>query len=227
MQQHLTPTLAIFDLDNTLIAGDSDQAWGQFLFERNAVDNDYQENNNLFYQQYHQGTLDIHQYLEFCLSTLAQHPLEQLQLWRSEFIDSIIVPLILPKAVQLIDKHRQAGDILLIITATNSFVTAPIAQLLGIENLIAVEPEIQDNAYTGKVSGIPSFGKGKVERLNQWLIDKPFNLDGSYFYSDSINDLPLLQLVAKPIVVNADKALTTYALEHKWQQLDLRDAVNR
>jgi HAD superfamily hydrolase (TIGR01490 family) len=214
--------LAIFDLDNTLIAGDSDQAWGQFLFENNLVDDDYQAKNNLFFAQYAKGTLDIKQYLEFCLSTLAKYPLAQLHSWRSEFITKKIVPLILPKAVQLIDTHRKNGDILLIITATNAFITAPIAKLFGIENLIAVEAEIVGNAYTGKVKGIPSFGHGKVDRLNTWLADKPVNLENSYFYSDSINDLPLLQLVTNPVVVNADKALTTYAQAHKWQQLDLR-----
>ncbi|OOY41609.1 phosphoserine phosphatase, partial [Solemya velum gill symbiont] len=158
--------LAIFDLDNTLLAGDSDYLWGEFLCEKGIVDGDeYDNKNREFYAAYQQGTMNIFEFLEFALKPLSLHPMEQLQAWHKEYMDEKISPLIRETALALVDKHRQNGDTLLVITATNSFVTAPIVKQFGIDNLIATEPEIVDGAYTGAVAGTPSFQHGKVERL--------------------------------------------------------------
>jgi len=216
--------LAIFDLDNTLISGDSDHGWGQFLVENQLVDAQlYKEKNDYYLEQYQLGQLDILEYLEFSLNALTQFPKEQLFALRETFVKQDILPLITQKSRDLLQKHREAGDYLLIITATNLFVTEPIAQELGVDDIIATEPEVIDGQYTGKIAGIPSFQEGKVKRLAAWLEEKGLSLDGSYFYSDSHNDLPLLKQVDNPVAVDADETLTAYAQQHNWPIISLRD----
>jgi len=216
--------LAIFDLDNTLIQGDSDHAWGNFLVDEKIVDaNVYEKANHQFYLDYKNGELDIDEYLNFCLKPLVQNSKETLKALHQKFMTNVVAPMMLKKAQQLLQKHRDQGDYLLIITATNEFVTAPIAKLLGVDDLIASECEMIDGNYTGKPTGIPSFQEGKITRLNEWLKTHPMNLDDSYFYSDSHNDLPLLKMVANPIAVDADEILTAYANENNWKIMSLRD----
>ncbi len=215
--------LAIFDLDNTLLCGDSDHLWGNFLVEQGAVDAEvYKQANDRFYREYDEGTLDIFEFLHFSLKPLTKHPVTRLHGWREQFVAEKIEPIILPAGLQLIEKHRDAGDTLLIITATNAFVTTPIAQRLGIAHLIATTPEMVNGCYTGQVAGIPSYKEGKIERLNQWLSHNHHNLDGSCFYSDSHNDIPLLEIVDKPVAVDPDAALTKHAQNHGWPIITLR-----
>jgi HAD superfamily hydrolase (TIGR01490 family) len=217
-------TLAIFDLDNTLIADDSDYLWGKFLVDQGIVDRlVYDKINAQFYEDYQNGTLDMMAFLRFALEPLAAHPIEQLHNWRQDFINSIIKPLLLDRAKALIEKHRAQGDTLLVITATNSFITAPIVALYGIENLIATTPEMIDGKYTGNVNGVPCFQEGKVTRLNEWLTLNNEKLEGSYFYSDSHNDLPLLKLVDFPVAVDPDEKLRDFADTQKWEIISLRD----
>jgi HAD superfamily hydrolase (TIGR01490 family) len=215
--------LAIFDLDNTLLAGDSDYLWGQFLVENGLVDGEfYQRENQRFYDEYKSGNLDIFEFLRFSLRPLVENDLNKLLNLRMQFINKIIQPLILPTAQLLLQKHRNQNHILLIITATNHFVTAPIAKTLGIENLIATDPEIINDRYTGKVSGIPSFREGKVKRLEAWLEQNGYNLASSWFYSDSHNDLPLLEMVTHPVAVDADETLKQHAETKGWPNISLR-----
>jgi HAD superfamily hydrolase (TIGR01490 family) len=220
-------TLAIFDLDNTLIADDSDYLWGQFLVDKGIVDkNTYEKMNAKFYEDYKDGTLDIMEFLDFSLKPLTEHSLEKLHSWRDQFIVEVIAPILLKKAQALVDKHRAQGHKLLVITATNRFITAPIVALYGIDNLIATTPELINNRYTGKIVGIPSFQSGKVTLLNDWLAQTGESLEGSYFYSDSHNDLPLLQLVDNPIAVNPDQKLLEFTTEKNWAVISLRDELN-
>lgn len=217
-------SLAIFDLDNTLLSTDSDHAWGEFLLEQGAVDAvAYHAANERFMADYNAGTLDIHAFLEVALKPLVEHSPEQLAAWHQQFMASKIEPHILPKAEELIARHRTRGDTLLIITATNLFITGPIAERLGIDHLIAVEPEIIDGRYTGRVSGIPSFREGKVTRLEQWLENQDMTLDGAWFYSDSHNDLPLLEQVDHPVAVDPDDTLRQIAEQRQWKIMSLRD----
>ncbi|MGR8930623.1 MAG: histidinol-phosphatase [Gammaproteobacteria bacterium] len=216
-------SLAIFDLDNTLIADDSDFLWGQFLVDRGIVDKDYYElTNEKFYEDYKQGTLDIVEFLGFSLAPLAEHDTAQLYKWRSEFIEAVIKPITLCAAHDLVEKHRIAGDTLLVITATNRFVTAPIVELYGIENLLATTPEFIDGKYTGRFIGTPCFQEGKVKQLNDWLASSNHTLQGSCFYSDSHNDLPLLNLVDNPIAVDPDDILREAAATAGWPIISLR-----
>jgi len=217
--------LAIFDLDHTLLSGDSDHAWGQFLVDSKVVEPEHhQRQNDYFYEQYKAGCLDIEEYLAFALKPLTEQPLEKMLTLRETFIEQRIKPLITDKAHALIDKHQQAGDDLLIITATNAFVTRPIATLLGFEELIAPEPEFINGQYTGGITGIPSFQQGKVTRLEMWLAEKQIDLAGAFFYSDSHNDLPLLNIVDNPIAVDADEILTDTAIRNGWPIISLRNA---
>jgi HAD superfamily hydrolase (TIGR01490 family) len=217
-------TLAIFDLDNTLLAGDSDHAWGEFLVEQGIVDAEvYQAANDRFYQEYLNGELDMDRYLSFAFEPLARHDMTQLRQWRQHFIRAKIEPMMLPKAKALVDYHRQQGDTLLIITATNHFVTEPVARMLGIDNLIATNPEMVNGRYTGGVAGTPSFREGKVERLNEWLEHQNRSLEGAWFYSDSHNDLPLLKTVDHPVAVDPDPTLAEYATSEGWKIISLRD----
>ncbi|MDB9953918.1 HAD-IB family hydrolase [Porticoccaceae bacterium] len=215
--------LAIFDLDNTLIAGDSDHGWGEFLVANDKVDvNHYQKMNDQFYADYEAGCLDILAYLEFSLAPLAATSMEELAALHLRFMQQIISPLRLPKAEALIEQHRQAGDRLLVITSTNHFIVEPICQALGIDELLATDPEIIDGRYTGKIVGTPTYQEGKVERLKLWLSENNESLAGSYFYSDSINDLPLLLEVDKPVAVDPDDALSAEAASRGWDIISLR-----
>lgn len=215
-------SLAIFDLDNTLINGDSDYLWSQFLAEEGIVGPQHQQENQRFYDEYSAGTLDIKQFLTFQLAPLAAHDIQTLLHWRERFLKEKIAPIMLASAQKLIAKHRDDGKTLLIITATNRFVTAPIATRLGIKHLIATEPEMRDGQYTGKVSGIPSFREGKVARLNDWLQEVGLNLDDSWFYSDSHNDLPLMERVTHPVAVDPDETLSEHARNRDWPIISLR-----
>ncbi len=218
-------SLAIFDLDNTLLGGDSDYLWGQFLVERGLVEGEaYERENQRFYDQYRAGTLDIHEFLAFMLRPLAQNPLVELLDWRARFIEAKIRPILLPQATALVERHRDAGDTLLIITATNRFITEPIAEMLGVPHLLATEPEFVDGRYTGRPVGIPCFQHGKVERLDAWLVETGHDLAGSWFYSDSRNDLPLLGRVTYPVAVDPDDVLARHAREHGWPIRSLRGA---
>jgi len=217
-------SLAIFDLDNTLLADDSDYLWGQFLVDQGIVDaNYYEQENERFYQEYKQGNLNIHEFLKFSLKPLADNSLENLTKWRQQFIDEVIQPILLQPAHELINKHLQRGDTLLVITATNSFVTEPIVNLYGIKHLLATTPEFINDTYTGNVAGTPCFQEGKVTRLNEWLNETGHSLKESWFYSDSHNDLPLLKLVTHPIAVNPDEVLIEYAEKNNWPIISLRE----
>tara|TARA_R110002110_G_scaffold205066_7_gene416927 strand:+ start:50416 stop:51138 length:723 start_codon:yes stop_codon:yes gene_type:complete len=228
--------LAIFDLDNTLIGGDSDNLWGQYLCERGLVDSvGFGARNEQFYQDYKAGTLDIDAYLRFALAPLAGRAPEELAAWHRDFMQRMIEPIMLPKAAALIAKHRDQGHDLLIITATNRFITGPIAHALGIDELLACEGEIIDGRYTGEPEGIPAFHAGKVIRLQHWLqergsspgqsfdmaLDTP--LENAWFYSDSHNDLPLLELVDHPVAVDPDDRLRGIAQQNNWPIISLRD----
>ena len=216
--------LVLFDLDNTLIAGDSDFEWAQFLIEGGALDREiYAARNQAFYDQYKAGTLDIHAFLDFQLQPLARHPRAELDAWRRDFMQVRILPIISPAARQLVDGQR--GALVAIITATNSFVTRPIADELGVEHLIATEPETRAGGFTGGVTGIPCFREGKIARLNDWLAARDEALadfDASYFYSDSLNDLPLLSLVTHPVAVDPDPTLRAHAERLDWPIISLR-----
>lgn len=215
--------LAIFDLDNTLLAGDSDYLWGQFLAELGVVDGDsYERENERFYQEYREGRLDIFAFLAFSLKPLSDHPRAQLDAWHARFMREKIEPLITPAAEQLIERHRAAGDTLMIITATNAFVTAPIAARLGIPHLIATEPERDGDRFTGRVTGTPSFREGKVARLHEWLAAHDASLQGAWFYSDSHNDLPLLERVSRAVAVDPDPQLAAEATRRGWPVISLR-----
>jgi HAD superfamily hydrolase (TIGR01490 family) len=216
-------TLAIFDLDNTLIGDDSDHLWGQFACERGLVDSgDFAERSDRFYADYQAGVLDIDAYLRLALSTVRGRTLEQVDTLHRDFMQSRIVPILLPRAADLIADHRRRGHELLIITATSRFITAPIAAALGVENLIACEAQIEDGKYTGEPTGIPSYKAGKVTRLYQWLEGRQTSLAGAWFYSDSHNDLPLLELVDNPVAVDPDDTLRARAIERGWPVISLR-----
>ena len=216
--------LALFDLDNTLLSGDSDFEWAQFLISQGVFDREvYEARNKEFYEQYRNGTLDIHEFLDFQLKPLSRHPRKQLDAWHKEFMRHHILPLIGSKARELVRQHREHTSV--IVTATNSFITAPIAKEFGIEHLIATEPEQKAGEFTGKVSGVPAFREGKVTRLNSWLAELKLNwknLEQSWFYSDSLNDLPLLGLVTNPVAVDPDETLRLHAEQSGWPIIGLR-----
>ena len=215
--------LAIFDLDNTLLAGDSDYLWGQFLVEHGIVDAAHYERENLrYYREYQAGTLDIRNFLAFQLRPLAAHDMATLHGWRNQYLREKIEPIMLPKAQALIEDHRRQGHTLLIITATNRFITGPIAERLGVANLLASEPEIQNGRYTGEVAGVPCFREGKVVRLESWLSERNLTLGESWFYSDSHNDIPLLEKVTHPTAVDPDPQLIEHAQRNHWPVISLR-----
>jgi HAD superfamily hydrolase (TIGR01490 family) len=214
--------LAIFDLDHTLLNGDSDYLWGEYMVANKIVDADvYQRENKAFLDDYLRGDLDNEVYLQFALKPLTQHPIDRLHAWRSDYVSNWIQPIIAKGTPALLDKHRAQGDELIIISATNLFVTAPIAELLGINQILSTEPEIIDHQYTGRYLGTPTFKEGKVTVLNEWLKNSTHSLNNSYFYSDSINDLPLLEQVSIPVAVNPDEKLSIVAQSRDWQILDL------
>ncbi|WP_163831569.1 histidinol-phosphatase [Spartinivicinus ruber] len=215
--------LAIFDLDNTLLGGDSDHAWGEFLVEQGIVDAEaYKQANDYYYQAYLNGTLNINEFLQFSLKPLSQHSTKQLTQWHQQFMSEKIEPLMLEKATKLLNDHRDQGDYLLIITATNAFVTSPIAERLGVDHLLATTPEFLNGRYTGQVSGTPCFQGGKVKRLHNWLTATSHSLAGSFFYSDSHNDLPLLEEVDNPVAVDPDDTLREVAQTNGWPIISLR-----
>lgn len=216
-------TLALFDLDNTLLSGDSDYEWGRFLVRKGLVDAEvYEATNQRFYDQYKQGVLDIREFSAFSFKPLSEHDRETLAGWHQEFMHTVIQPLLSIKSLDLVEQHRQQGHTLMIITATNSFITRPIAQAFGIPHLLATEPKICQGRYTQEIDGIPCFQQGKVERLQQWLQTSGESLNGSYFYSDSRNDLPLLELVDNPVVVDPDDVLQKIAIKRHWPIISLR-----
>ncbi|MFD1217319.1 histidinol-phosphatase [Microbulbifer celer] len=216
--------LAIFDLDNTLIGGDSDHAWGEFLVSREYVDGErYRNENDRFYRDYQSGELDIFAYLEFALEPLVQMTRGQLDNLHREFMQEVIGDLWLPHAETLIQRHRDAGHHIMIITATNRFVVEPIAARLGVDTLLATEPEEVDGNFTGRVAGEPCFQGGKVLRLRDWLArNADYERGEKWFYSDSINDLPLLQEVEHPVAVDPDERLRSEAEARGWQIISLR-----
>ena len=210
--------LALFDLDNTLLAGDSDYQWGVFLSEQGLLDGAaYREANERFYRQYEAGDLDIHEYLNFALDPLSQIDPETLTSLHGEFMATHIEPMMTRTGRERVRQHAAAGDTTLIITATNSFVTGPIASAFGVEHLIATEPEVVDGRYTGKVAGVPSFQHGKITRLENWMQAHGATLEGSTFYSDSMNDAPLLERVDHPVAVDPDDRLRALATERGWK----------
>ncbi len=216
--------LAIFDLDNTLIGGDSDYLWGEFLCDEGIITDreSFQKMNDYFYHQYEIGELDIYAWAEFSFKVLSEHSFDKLNQLRKDFMETKIRPIFLEKAQNCIDNHKKNGDSVLVITASNTFVTQPIVEMYGIEHLLATEPEFVSGRFTGKVSGIPCFQSGKIDNLMPWLEKNNENLIGSYFYSDSHNDLPLLELVDNPVAINGDPILIAAANDNGWTNLDWR-----
>jgi HAD superfamily hydrolase (TIGR01490 family) len=220
--------LALFDLDNTLLSGDSDFEWAQFLISKGVVDRVTQEaKNSHFYEQYKTGTLDIHEFLDFQLSPLSRHPRRELDAWHGEYLERHIRPLIGAGARALVKRHRDNGDLCAIVTATNSFVTAPIARLLDIPHLIATIPAVnaENGAFSGTPRGTPAFREGKIERVESWLESLGLwwgSFDDSHFYSDSLNDLPLMSKVKTPVAVDPDDTLRRHSSEMGWKIISLR-----
>jgi HAD superfamily hydrolase (TIGR01490 family) len=218
--------LALFDLDNTILAGDSDYNWSRFLIQEGYLDGAiHAEKNEKFYADYKAGTLDIYAFVEFQFKPLARNPRTVLNQLLKKYVEEVIKPMITEKARALVKRHQDEGDLIIVITATNSFITRPIAELFGIENLIGTDPEEKEGEFTGKVSGLPSFKEGKVTRLEAWLKGKNLSLasfEKSYFYSDSHNDLPLMQKVTHPVAVDSDDVLSEYAKSKGWPQISLR-----
>lgn len=219
--------LALFDLDNTLLAGDSDYEWGQFLVDRGVLDRDaYEAQNAAYFEQYKAGTLDIHEYLGFALRPLADHEPDELARWHAQFMRERIAPMIGPAARALVRGHLGQGDLCAIVTATNSFVTAPIAREFGVEHLVATEPESRGGRFTGRVAGTPCFREGKLRRLDEWLAGLGRRLGDfsqTSCYSDSHNDLPLLERVDRPVAVDPDEQLARHAAQRGWQVISLRN----
>jgi HAD superfamily hydrolase (TIGR01490 family) len=218
--------LALFDLDNTLLCGDSDYEWGQFLIDQGVLERtEYEAQNREFYEQYTAGTLDIHEFLGFALRPLAEHSSAALARWHADFMKLRILPMIGRRARELVERHSAAGELCAVVTATNSFVTGPIARAFGIAHLIATEPEAVDGRFTGRVAGTPCFREGKVLRVEQWLGRLGLrwaDLARSAFYSDSHNDLPLLERVTDPVAVDPDETLAAEARRRGWPIISLR-----
>jgi HAD superfamily hydrolase (TIGR01490 family) len=218
--------LALFDLDHTLLSGDSDYEWGQFLVERGVVERaTYEAQNRRYYEQYAAGELDIHEYLGFALRPLAEHSPQDLERWHGEFMQARILPMITPAARALVRGHAAAGELCAIVTSTNRFVTAPIAREFGVGHLVATEPESVGGRFTGRVAGTPCFREGKIACVEAWLARLGRRLgefEASSFYSDSHNDLPLLERVTHPVAVDADEQLAGEARRRGWATLSLR-----
>ena len=215
------PNLTIFDLDNTLLAGDSDRAWGQYIVERNIVSDDFLIESERFYDSYYDGNLDIERFLTFCLKPLMQNKLSKLLELRKDFIENKIKPMMLNKAIEMVNKKKSEGRVI-IATATNSFVTRPIADLFKIDDLIATEFVIKNNEFTGEVDGIPCFREGKVTKVEDWVKTNGYDLSEATFYSDSFNDLPLLEKVKTAIVVDGDNELIKQAKNNEWECISFR-----
>ena len=221
--------LALFDLDHTLLPCDSDYEWGQFLARIGVVDSKYYaQQNERFYQDYKDGKLNIQEFLRFALKPLSEHSRTQLKEWHDAFMQEVITGQIRQQAIDLVKRHQDAGDLCCVVTATNSFVTRPIVESFGIEHLVATEPATAGDEplanFTGEVKGIPSFREGKIQRVHDWLATQELELDQlpqSYFYSDSMNDLPLLEKVSNPVATNPDARLRDEALKRHWPILEL------
>lgn len=221
----MSERLALFDLDNTLLAGDSDHAWGEFVIEQGLVDaQSHRAANDEFYQRYLEGRLDIHAYVKFTLSPILGLDSNQRQELHQQFMHQVVTPLILESGRELVRQHQEANDRCVMITATNSFITAPIATEFGIETLLATDLEITEGRLTGNIQGIPCYQQGKVDKLQQWLENEMVNYDlgNACFYTDSINDLPLMESVGTPIAVDPDEQLASVATKNNWQVISLR-----
>ena len=218
--------LVLFDLDNTLLAGDSDFAWAQFLIGKGVLDRELQEAKNVeFYEHYKAGTLDIHAFLDFQLAPLARHPRTELDAWHREFMEQSVRPMITAQARALVQEHLDSGALVAVVTATNAFVTAPIVREFGIPHLVATIPAQEGGSFTGKPRGLPAFKDGKIDRVDAWLESYGLHLGGferSWFYSDSHNDLPLMGKVSDPIAVDPDDILRAHADQHAWPVISLR-----
>lgn len=215
--------LALFDLDNTLLEGDSDYEWGEFLIRKNLVDKEeYAKANLYFYEEYKKGTLDIVEYSAFSFKPYTTRSQEELDTLHKEFMQTSIIPIVRNRSQEIIDNHNKQGDTVILITATNTFIGKPIAEYFGIKHILATQPKIVEGKYTTEIEGIPCFQEGKVTRLNNWMKENNENLKQSYFYSDSINDLALLELVDTPIVVTPDDRLKKIAKERNWSNISLR-----
>jgi len=215
--------LAIFDLDNTLINGDSDHRWGEFLCAEGLVDpRSFSQENDRFYQDYQAGKLDIQAYLQFALRPLAGRTVGEVAELQQRFMKDYVEPMLLPAAFSLLDKHREQGDKLVIITASNTVITKPIAQRLGVSTLMGCDVEIKEGKFTGASVGIPSFREGKVARLTEWMSTNNYSLDGAWFYSDSHNDVPLLERVDNPVATDPDPQLAELARQRSWPIISLR-----
>jgi HAD superfamily hydrolase (TIGR01490 family) len=217
--------LALFDLDNTLLSGDSDYEWAQFLIERGVLDRaEYEAKNGRFFLQYKAGRLDIHEFLEFQLAPLARYPRAKLDEWHGDFMRTRIAPIIRAKGKELVQRHLREDHLCAIVTSTNAFIAAPIAREFGVDHLLATELEVEDGRFTGRPSGTPSFRQGKVTRLAEWLGNEGRTLasfSASWFYSDSHNDLPLLERVTHPVAVDPDEILRREASARGWQIISL------
>lgn len=223
---NMPTSLALFDLDHTLLPIDSDVAWAEQLVRRGVVDAEWhRKRNSYFFEQYKAGTLDINEFLAFQLGPLGAHPRSELEAWRYEFFNNEIAPNIRPNALSLVRRHQEEGALCAIVTATNEFITEPIAQAFGVDHLIATQVEVSpEGEFTGKPKGLPSFREGKVTRVEQWLAEHGLGFEGfdrSYFYSDSLNDLPLLARVSHPVAVNPDPKLARHAQAQGWPVLSL------
>ena len=215
--------LAVFDLDNTLIAGDSDYLWGEYLVEIGAVDAEsHRIENRRFLEEYEEGRLDIMEFLAFQLRPLSAHPPSRLRAWRQEFVEQSIRPIVLPQALDLVDRHRRQNHTLIILTATNRFITEPIADIFGVKHLVATEPEYKNGRYTGGVAGLPCFGAHKVQRLEAWVNDAGVEQMEAWFYTDSHNDLPMMHQVKHPTAVDPDEPLRKAAEKEGWPIISLR-----
>ncbi len=218
--------LVLFDLDNTLLAGDSDFEWARFLISKGVLDREvYEARNAAFYDHYKAGTLDIFEFLDFQLAPLARHPRSQLDAWHREFMETVVRPMMGAKARALVAGHLQRGAVVAVVTATNSFVTGPIVREFGVAHLVATIPAQENGAFTGKPRGMPAFKAGKIERVDNWLESMGLyrgSFERSWFYSDSHNDLPLMLQVTDPVAVDPDDRLREHALAHDWPILSLR-----
>jgi HAD superfamily hydrolase (TIGR01490 family) len=225
-RRHPPQRLTLFDLDNTLIAGDSDYGWAQFLIEAGVLDAEaYERRNAGFFADYKAGTLDIHAFIEFQFRPLKEHDPAQLLAWRERFVAEKIVPMLLPDAKAVVDQRLAAGDLVAVVTATNSFITRPIAGLYGSPHLVATEPETINGRFTGRATGEPCFRAGKLSRVKGWLAAMDLNLADfteSWFYSDSHNDLPLLSSVTHPVAVDPDPLLDEHASARGWPVMTWR-----
>lgn len=222
----MSQRLALFDLDNTLLEGDSDHAWGEFLINRGLVDEEkHRAGNDQFYRDYLDESLDMHAYVAFSLDPILSYTIAQRNSLLADFMKQSIENMILKKAQALVDTHKSKGDLCVIITATSNIITIPIAEAFKIKHLIATEAEVKKNYLTGKIVGVPCYKQGKIEKLKQWLIDQPndLSLEDSIFYSDSINDLPLLEAANEAVAVDPDHKLLQLSRKRNWKILSLRD----